>query len=36
MAGGCLFGLLGAYLMLAMVLLMARIPILERAAGQTG
>jgi predicted ferric reductase len=31
---GRLFGLLGAYLMLIMVLLMARIPPLERAAGQ--
>ncbi len=31
---GELSGLLGAYLMLLMVLLMARIPLLERAAGQ--
>jgi predicted ferric reductase len=31
---GRLFGLLGAYLMLVMVLLMARIPLLEKAAGQ--
>jgi predicted ferric reductase len=31
---GRLSGLLGAYLMLLMVLLMARIPLLERAAGQ--
>jgi ferredoxin-NADP reductase/DMSO/TMAO reductase YedYZ heme-binding membrane subunit len=33
-AAGRLFGFLAAYLMLVMVLLMARIPALERAAGQ--
>jgi predicted ferric reductase len=31
---GRLFGLLGAYLMLLMVLLVARLPVLERAVGQ--